>query len=47
MCTGEKKNANRVRLGKSEGKRPTDILRQKWKDIIKIYFTEKNGVEWT
>jgi hypothetical protein len=35
-CTGEKRNAYRVLVGKSEGKRPLGRSRHRWKDKIKM-----------
>jgi hypothetical protein len=38
---GEKRNAYRILVGKSEGKRP----RRRWVDNIKMYLRE-NGMVW-
>jgi hypothetical protein len=37
---GEKRNACRILVGKSEGKRPLGRPRRRWVDNIKINFTE-------
>jgi hypothetical protein len=45
---GEKMNAYRILLGKSEGKRPLGRQRRRWVDNIKIDLREReNGVGWT
>jgi hypothetical protein len=45
---GEKRNAYRALVGKTEGKRPLGRPRRKWVDNIKMYFTELgwDGVDW-
>jgi hypothetical protein len=45
---GEKRNAYRLLVGKSEGKRPLGRRRRGWVDNIKIYFLEISwgGVVW-
>jgi hypothetical protein len=44
---GEKRNAYRIFLGKSEGKRPLGRPRHRWKDTIKIDLreTEYGGMD--
>jgi hypothetical protein len=37
---GEKRNANRLLVGKSEGKRPLGRLRRRWVDNIKMDLRE-------
>jgi hypothetical protein len=43
---GEKKNAYRILVGKSEGKRPLGSPRRRWVDNIKIDL-RKNAMVWT
>jgi len=47
-CTGEKRNAYRVLVGKAEGKTPIERPRCKWEDNIKIYVEEirLEAVDW-
>jgi hypothetical protein len=44
----EKRNANRILIGKPEGKRPLGKLRRRWEDNIKIDFGEVRwgGMDW-
>jgi hypothetical protein len=41
---GEKRNAYRIRMGKSEGKRPLGRPRRRWVGNIKIDLREKDGM---
>jgi hypothetical protein len=41
---GEKRNACRVLVGKSEGRRPQERPRHRWKDTIKIYLRKTGWV---
>jgi hypothetical protein len=45
---GAKRNAYRIFVGKSEGKRPLGRLRRRWVDNIKIDFREIgwDGMDW-
>jgi hypothetical protein len=45
---GETRNAYRILVGKSEGKRPQGRLRRRWVDNIKMDLTEIgwDGVDW-
>jgi hypothetical protein len=45
---GEKRNANRLLVGKPEGKRPLGRPRRRWIDNIKMYLLEigMNVVDW-
>jgi hypothetical protein len=46
---GEKENAYRIFVGKSEGKRPFGRSRRRWKDTIKIQLREmwcQTGLMW-
>jgi hypothetical protein len=45
---GKKKNAQRIFLGKSEGKRPLGRSRSRWVDNIRIDLGEKGwgGLDW-
>jgi hypothetical protein len=47
-CMGEGRNAYRVLMGKSEGKRPLGRPRHRWEDGIKMDLREIvwGGVEW-
>jgi hypothetical protein len=47
-CTGEKRNAYRILVGKPEGKRPLGRPRRRWVDNIKMYFREVgwDGMDW-
>jgi hypothetical protein len=40
FCTGEKRNACRILVGKQEGKRPLGRRRRRWQDSIKIDLRE-------
>jgi hypothetical protein len=46
--TGEKRNAYRILMGSSEGKRPLGRPRRRWVDNIKIDLREIgwDGVDW-
>jgi hypothetical protein len=46
---GEKRNAYRILVGKSEGKRPQGTPRPKWEDNIKMDFRERGwgGMDWS
>jgi hypothetical protein len=44
---GEKKNACRILVGTSEGKRPLGILDIGWRIIIKWMLQKSDGVVWT
>jgi hypothetical protein len=37
---GKKRNAYKIFVGKSEGKRPLEIIRRRWEDNIKICLSE-------
>jgi hypothetical protein len=45
---GEKRNAYRILVGKSEGKKPLGRPRRRWVDDIKIYLREIgwDGMDW-
>jgi hypothetical protein len=44
---GEKKDANKVLLGKPEGKRTVEILSHRWEDNIKwIFMNWDGGMDW-
>jgi hypothetical protein len=45
---GEKRNANRLLVGKPEGKRPLERPRRRWVDNIRMYFGEVGwgDVDW-
>jgi hypothetical protein len=45
---GEKRNAYRLSVGKSEGKRPLARPRRRWVDIIQIDLKETgwDGMDW-
>jgi hypothetical protein len=43
---GEKRNANRMLVGKPEGKRPVGRPRQRWVENIKMDLRE-DGAVWT
>jgi hypothetical protein len=45
---GEKRNADRILIGKPEGKRSPGRLRHRWVDNIKIYLREigSDGMDW-
>jgi hypothetical protein len=45
---GEKRNANRLLVGKPEGKRPLERPRRRWVDNIKMDLLEIGwgGVDW-
>lgn len=43
----ENKNAHRIVVGKTEGKKPPGISRCKWGDNIKICFKEIKWRAWT
>jgi hypothetical protein len=47
--TGDKKNAYRILVGKTEGKRPLGRLRHRWVDNIKMDLTEIgwDDMDWT
>jgi hypothetical protein len=44
----EKRNAYRILVGKSEGRRPLGRPRRKWVDSIKMYLREigSGGIDW-
>jgi hypothetical protein len=44
---GEKKNAYRLLVGKSEGKRPLERPRRRWVDNIRMNLGEVGWVLWT
>jgi hypothetical protein len=46
---GEKRNAHRVLVGQSDGKRPLETCRRRWKDNIKMDLGEIvwDGMDWT
>jgi hypothetical protein len=46
--TGEKRNAYRILVGNSEGKRPLERPRRRWVDNIKMNLkeTEWDGMDW-
>jgi hypothetical protein len=41
---GEKRNLNRILMGKPEGKRPLGRYRHRWKDVIRMDLREIDGV---
>jgi hypothetical protein len=43
---GEKRNAYRILVGKSEGKKPLGRPRRRWEDNIRMDLRE-DGVVWT
>jgi hypothetical protein len=43
---GEKRNANRILVGKPEGKRPVGRPRRRWEDNIRMYLREIGGMDW-
>jgi hypothetical protein len=43
---GEKRNADRILVGKPEGKRPLERPRRRWVDNIKVDIREMDGMEW-
>jgi hypothetical protein len=45
---GEKRNANRILVGKPEGKRPLGRLRRRWVDNIKMDLRDIrwHGMDW-
>jgi hypothetical protein len=44
---GEKRNAYRLLLGKSRGRKPLGRPRRRWLDNIRIYLVEMGWVIWT
>ena len=47
---GEKKVADRVLVGKPEGRRPLGRYRRRWEDNIKVDLQElgwENGLDWS
>jgi hypothetical protein len=42
-CTGDRRGAYRVLVGKHEGKRPLGRPRHSWEDILKWIFKKWNG----
>jgi hypothetical protein len=45
--SGEKRNADRILMGKPEGKRPLGRSRSMWEDNIKMDLREMDEVVWT
>ena len=49
-CTGEVKGADRVLVGKPEGRRPLGRPRRRWEDNIKVDLQEmgwRHGLDWS
>jgi hypothetical protein len=47
-CTGEKRKAYRILVGKPEGKRPLERPRRRWADNIEMDLREiiRDGMDW-
>jgi hypothetical protein len=46
-CTGVRRGAYRVLVGKPEGRRPLGMPRQRWEDNIKMHPQEVGWGAWT
>jgi hypothetical protein len=44
---GERRDAHRALVGKSEGRRPLEIPRRRWEDNIKMDLREIGWGAWT